>query len=508
MYERLSDKIFRKNGKDRSASGTYCKALSKMVLSCKAWYDYVMQYCREGHFHPHGTRKGAATHVTTSTMDPPPLPSILRRGEWFMGKVLDVYWKWSQVGDTYLGRCIAGLDPDSDTFGILPPHFKLAEEKALQNEHIREAMDLCFGPIIKEWGPKCAIEGILLLLLASIVYHSEFLLSFIAANSAHPFLSIPVLQRIDLLNKLKEMVTIKPAGDVLTPTGVPRHVKMMKKLTEMFSKIDCCMTLMTKINAELPQTISDAINDKAAEAGQVTAQFVMEKLQEHTGSISATIQREMQTNIAQILREMDIQPRQQAVHVVPDHPPECPVDLGGVQQGRFRIYTYREGHRRRRSGSWAVPDDFDFPALKLKAAWMSYLFGFPNNRSIKTDENGAQVLDEEGNMVIIRTPIRPLRFLADDMVPMANSKSKRIRKKYRDDWRPILLLMHDVNRAMIANTPLEKVNHGFLDTTYNLALNSISSRYPELFSGVNASRHQIWVISTWCKEIKRLKRAQ
>ena len=139
---------------------------------------------------------------------------------------------------------------------------------------------------------------------------------------------------------------------------------------------------------------------------------------------------------------------------------------------------------------------------------MSYLFGFPNNRSIKTDGNGAQVLDEEGNMVIIRTPIRPLRFLSDDMVPMANLKSKRIRKKYHDDWRPILLLIHDVNRAMIANTLLEKANHDFLDTTYNSALNSISSRYPELFSGVNASRHTIWVVSTWCKEIKSLKRAR
>ena len=82
-------------------------------------------------------------------------------------------------------------------------------------------MDLCFGPIIKEWGPKCAIEGILLLLLASIVYHSEYLLSFIAANSAHPFLSIPVLLQIDLLNKLKEMITIGSAGDVMKPTGVP-----------------------------------------------------------------------------------------------------------------------------------------------------------------------------------------------------------------------------------------------------------------------------------------------
>ena len=76
----------------------------------------------------------------------------------------------------------------------------------------------------------------------------------------------------------------------------------MEKMLEMFSKNDGCMTFMTKINAELPQTISGAINNKAAEAGQVTAQFLMEKLQEHTSSISDTIQHEMQTNVAQILK--------------------------------------------------------------------------------------------------------------------------------------------------------------------------------------------------------------
>ena len=75
--------------------------------------DVVHSYVRKGHFHPHGTRKGAATHVATGTMDPPPIPSILRRGEWSMGKVLEVYWKWAKVGNTYLGRCVAGLDPDS-----------------------------------------------------------------------------------------------------------------------------------------------------------------------------------------------------------------------------------------------------------------------------------------------------------------------------------------------------------------------------------------------------------
>lgn len=101
-------------------------------------------FVRLTNFHPHGNRKGAATHVTTNTMEPPPMPSILLRGEWSLGKVLDIYWRWSQQGDTYLGRLLAGLDPNDVEFGLLPPHFKQGRE----NEHISEAMRLCFGPII------------------------------------------------------------------------------------------------------------------------------------------------------------------------------------------------------------------------------------------------------------------------------------------------------------------------------------------------------------------------
>ena len=112
-----------------------------------------------------------------------------------MGKVLEVYWKWLKIRDTYLGRCIAGLDPDSENFDVLPPHFILGYEHALKNESIKEAMEICFGPILSAWCNKCALDGIFLLFLASIVYHSKFLLMHTAEKLAHPFLSIPILQR-------------------------------------------------------------------------------------------------------------------------------------------------------------------------------------------------------------------------------------------------------------------------------------------------------------------------
>ncbi len=64
-------------------------------------------------------------------MDPPPIPSALMKGEWSLGKVLKVYWKHSMVGDTYLGQCLAGFNPDEPGIGALPPHFRVGTENPL-----------------------------------------------------------------------------------------------------------------------------------------------------------------------------------------------------------------------------------------------------------------------------------------------------------------------------------------------------------------------------------------
>ena len=139
MFDSATDKIFRKSGKDRSAADTYCKTLRKLIEGVSSRVEKVLEFCREGHFHPHGTRKGAAMMVTTGTMEPPSMPSVLLRGEWSLGKVLDIYWRWSKLGDTYLGRLLAGLDPDNEEqFATLPPHFI----QGMENEYIREGMML------------------------------------------------------------------------------------------------------------------------------------------------------------------------------------------------------------------------------------------------------------------------------------------------------------------------------------------------------------------------------
>ena len=50
-----------------------------------------------------------------------------------MGKVFDIYVKFGEIGDQYLGRVLAGLDPNSPDFSqVPPPYFK----EGIENVHI------------------------------------------------------------------------------------------------------------------------------------------------------------------------------------------------------------------------------------------------------------------------------------------------------------------------------------------------------------------------------------
>jgi hypothetical protein len=101
--------------------------------------------------------------------DPPPIPSVLMRGECSLGKILKVYWKHPMVGDTFLVQYLSTrFNPDEPGFRVLPPHFRVGTENPL----VMEGMRLYLGKIIDGFGGS-GNEGALLLFLASIIYHAD-----------------------------------------------------------------------------------------------------------------------------------------------------------------------------------------------------------------------------------------------------------------------------------------------------------------------------------------------
>ena len=79
------------------------------------------------------------------------MSSVVKRGDWSMGKVLDVYWHFGDAGDYFLGRVLCGLDPSKSYFATLSPHFCI-ERNLMEDKDIERAMQNMYGPVLELFG--------------------------------------------------------------------------------------------------------------------------------------------------------------------------------------------------------------------------------------------------------------------------------------------------------------------------------------------------------------------
>ncbi len=189
--------------------------------------EIVREYIRVEHANSHGTRKGSATMAISGTTVPPSVSSIAARGEWTMGKVLDLYFQFAEPGDHYLGRVLVGLDVNSPDFAALPQHF--ITDDPMSNEAIREAMSSMYAVVLqKHAGTNSDPMALLLRVLPSVIYHSDWIMDQVRENPGHPFSAIPLLNNEALLAWLKPLVTTNPGGQILKATGGTPLLKLPK----------------------------------------------------------------------------------------------------------------------------------------------------------------------------------------------------------------------------------------------------------------------------------------
>ena len=153
-----------------------------------------------------------------------------------MGKVLDVYWHFSEPGDHYLGRILSGLDPTKPEFDCLPPHFTVVDP--MENCHVKKAMNLLYGPILVAHGGKQNDPTALLLRgLACIIHHMVDIMKVMIKNPGHAFVSIPLFNDTKLIDELREIVTIEETNGVVSmSTGIPPHVTMAVEMKSLLKK--------------------------------------------------------------------------------------------------------------------------------------------------------------------------------------------------------------------------------------------------------------------------------
>ena len=402
------------DNEENAASQRYCSQLTELF---KAHRDELLQYIRVDHANTHGIRKGSATKASSGTTCPPPVFSITSRGEWSMGKILDLYWHFSEPGDTYLGRILAGLDPNEESFGSFPPHWKVANP--MGDAKIREAMHLMFATPLQKWGGSAVDPtGILLLCLASVVWNVEFLKATAARIPGHPFGLIPLLSNAGLLADLKLLVTIEKEGQMTVASGIPPHIRQAVLIKNTLNVCKQTFEAIKVMTDDVKEAVKVAFEEKAEECGQMTGERMKSMMEAYH------LKMELLIDVKLTELNKDFPPPNQ------NNGDENDGDNGiifaeGEEEAvivnnatiRHRVYAY-DGR------FWQVPKDFAFPlGVRLDTGWKLWACGLPSNETI-----GA-------NDIRLQAPVRPFHTLEPKMLP------PDIRKKFQLHWKPIFSLM-------------------------------------------------------------------
>jgi hypothetical protein len=454
-----SEKFFSSgNAEQGQASQNYNKALVKLL---KKRREEVAEFVRVDHCNSHGNRKGGAIHVTTCTTSPPPMPSVLIRGDWSMGKVLDIYWKFGDAGDCYAGRILAGLSCDDPEFATLPPHFGDDDDDGKLIEGINEGIAVCFG---FEVGRKYKGHTWLFhLLLASMVYHSDFVEEIIAEVPNHPFAGLPIRQNTELLTYLKRYVTIKPSNK-MTATGVPPHVKQLKILRALFEQNQSILTGLSNLVPQMAEKVTEAIENAAITGGNVTPTYLQNLITQVTDKIDGLDRRF--NHVEGLIKEgVPLLQQPQATSATVFDSSSTPGQWRYCYGGRF----------------YSVPKGFELPMkLKLRAAFGLWINGDPSRKSY-------QKLPGSSEEVLTATPIKSYRMIKTAMLP------KNVANQFKASWMPILKLMTSVCN----NLPALATGQA-LDELYKQGLDQVRKNAAYIFA---KGGYTDWTLSTWSRKI-------
>ncbi|OQR82152.1 hypothetical protein ACHHYP_16364 [Achlya hypogyna] len=172
----------------------------------------------------HGTqsiRKGVVTYACSGSTGGPSVVSVCLRCGWSLGHVMERYFKYEQAGDQFVGRVVSGLPINGANFAIAPPHFVDNNNPTISMQVARIFPGLANSP---------SMVGIAHLLLASLVYHYDYLVSTLPPT--HALLSSILFTDTTIRSSLAPLLA--PLNDAtMLVTGVPPNVEIYRNLKNL-----------------------------------------------------------------------------------------------------------------------------------------------------------------------------------------------------------------------------------------------------------------------------------
>ena len=417
-------------------------------------FEVARNHIRVGRAGAHGLRKGAGSAASSATTDPPSFVSVAARGEWSIGKVLDVYFKFAMGGDQYLGRILALLDPNETTFAILPPHWINPIDSL-----VLKGIAVNFGKIATaHCDTNHDPSGLLSLLLASIVYHSNWLKSICAKYPSHPFHLIPILNDNELLLELKKLVTLEPNDHVPMATGIPAHVSHNKKLDQIMAKCDATHDMVSGFKDDIRTHIFQAVDEKVAGEGGVNHSILQVSLEGLKNEILAR------------LESVTFNSRDRI------GPAEDLPQVGGA------VFAVASPHQFVYGGKfWCLPEAFQFPVgATRQSGWRMWL-------------TGSSFMDPDGTK---EWRLKPFRLI--------NGKdlhSTALKNMHKIQWKPIFSMMEEAPNLNIP-PKVENIDDEFIRASYDIATEYLRSRVSYIFAGTQEATHESYTVGTWSFKIK------
>lgn len=484
--------------KSESASSRYGTAMRAFVTKNIA---LVQNFMSPSNFNPYGLRKGPATHASSNTTSPPPIPSIFHRGEWSMGTVIDIYWRYAEAGDHYLGRILAGYNPSEKDFDSLPPHFTVG----LDHPKVKRAMIMCFGNILSK-SKEGVTPGLLFRCLASVVYHSDSIISFCTTiPGSHMFMTLPLFQDQAFITELKALVTIeKTDGICAVATGIPPNAQMQKTLEIIMGKMDVIQDGYNAVISDRKVLLEDyatKVNEllerRALENNQLTHQNVKLLLQDAITDMTDRVE-------DRVLGKIRVEIRA-ALGSVTDNASNSNVRteltplalLAPFHQSsvaKFRIYTHGSGQK-----YYFTPSaDYNLPKrCQLRSALGFFLNG----------DRACRAMQLDGELGI--APVRPFcLWETHEYLPPL------IWKRFKVGWKPILDAMMGLQAFQLAVQQVRDVSlqgERGVPRIYTFeeldALNMacISYLVDTKVTYVQQKNYVKWTVTTWSTNIQHCK---
>jgi hypothetical protein len=292
----------------------------------------------------HSIRKGSSSYCSSGSTACPSVAAIDIRAGWTQGGVKKRYVKHEHAGDMFVGRTVAGLPINSPEFAILPPQFD--DSSALV---VRDAIQLCFP------GVPHSIVRVVEYALASLIYHSEFLISNLPPT--HPVFGTKLFTSVGIRDSLVNLVkcNLPDVNSRLQATGIPPHVVIMQQLNALKARFDESIKHQSEHVAQVVEGVERVIVEHSAMVTEtVTRDGLRRELEQHSAHILTMLRGDGGTTEPESITDDN------SLSSSSSSPPIRVVHAWG-------------------GGLHTVPESFEIPAVSVRDAWHLWMHGDVNN---------------------------------------------------------------------------------------------------------------------------------